>query len=205
MTSACSNSIKKENLDLTKEISKIKEENQELTKKVVELQSENEDLNKVILELEPDKLKEEIDLVVGEGESLFNIYGANVDTYESEIMSQLVMKDDLPLEEKLQIVADGLSETKFDGLGIEVSKIEDKDGRKIATINLSEQTNEKGASWDTGYFQGSTGGTITATSLNNTFLQKEYNGEWIDGVRFLYNNEQIGFDHVEGLSEVSYR
>ena len=31
------------------------------------------------------------------------------------------------------------------------------------------------------------------------------NGEWIDGVKFLYNDEPIEYDHVYELSETQYR
>ena len=206
--SACSNSLKEDNLKLTEEIASITIENENLKNEILQLEEQNEVLNQEIINLK-DKLSdyEKVvgDLVPGEGESLFNVYGANIDTYQPEVIATVIIEDDLPLEEKLDIIADELSRTKFGGLGISVSKIEENSGKKVAIVNLSEKTNNNNASWKTGYFQGSTGGTITTTALRDSFLQKEYSGEWIDGVRFLYNNEQINFEHVEGLSQIIYR
>jgi len=45
----------------------------------------------------------------------------------------------------------------------------------------------KGKTWATNYLQGSTGASITTVSLIETLLQTEHNGDWIDGVRFLYH------------------
>ena len=37
-------------------------------------------------------------------------------------------------------------------------------------------------------------------------LQPEYDGKWIDGVRFLYNGEENkNFQHIEGLDQIKYR
>lgn len=206
--SACSNSLKEDNLTLTEEIASITIENENLKNEILQLEENKEALNKEIIDLK-DRLSnyEKVveDIIPGEGESLFNIYGANIDTYQPEVLTAVIIKDDLPLTEKLDIIAGELSKAKFNGLGIDVTKIEDTNGKKVAIVNLSEKTNDNNSSWKTGYFQGSTGGAITTISLKDTFLQKEYNGEWIDGVRFLYDNEDIRFEHVEGLSQIIYR
>ena len=56
-------------------------------------------------------------------------------------------------------------------------------------------------------FQGSTGGQVTANTLIENFLQSNNKSktEWIDGVKFLYNNETIEYDHVADLSNIQYR
>lgn len=207
MASACSSSAKQEKIQLTEEINKIKEDNQILVNKVNELTKENKDLSTEIIALQEElsKLKGDNDTILGEGESLLTIYGANINTYEREEVSHLSINNASPLEEKLEMVAEALSKDVFEGLGIEVSKIEIIHGKKVAIINLSEKENPQGATWNTMYFQGSAGGTITSVALGDTFLQKEYDGEWIDGVKFLYNNQDITFEHVEGLSEANYR
>ena len=51
--------------------------------------------------------------------------------------------------------------------------------------------------WSSGYFQGSTGGNATVTKLIRTFLQEDFEGEWVDGVKFLYNNDDTNnFEHI---------
>ena len=207
MASACSSSAKQEKLQITEEINKIKEDNQTLIDQVNDLTKKNEDLNAeiVILQEALDKLKKGDDTVTGEGESLLRIYSANINTYEKEEVGQLSIKNTLPLEEKLEMVADSLSKDVFQGLGIELSKIDTIHGKQVAVINLTEKDNAQGATWNTMYFQGSAGGSITSVALGDTFLQKGYDGEWIDGVKFLYNNKEINFEHVGGLSEVNYR
>ena len=93
-------------------------------------------------------------------------------------------------------------------------EIKDIEGKSVAVINLRESPiNEEiagpeemiGHSWATYYFQGSTGGVLTSIKLVETFLQRDYRGPWIDGVQFLYEGNQIDFEHVEGLREINYR
>ncbi len=56
------------------------------------------------------------------------------------------------------------------------------------------------------FFQGSAGGGWTCYTLQTTMLQPDYDGEWIDGVRFLYNGEENKyFRHIEGLDRIKYR
>lgn len=206
MTSACSSSIKQENLELTQEIKQITQENQVLVNEIKTMKKNSEGLEQELLTMksEINELKKEMGIET-EGESRLIIYGADIDTYEQEVVKQINVKNSLPLKEKLEVLADALSEAVFEGLGIEVSEIMIEKGKQIATINLTEKDNNQGTGWDTIYFQGSAGGAITFVSLRDTFLQGEYNGQWIDGVRFLYENEIIEFQHVEGLSEISYR
>ena len=86
---------------------------------------------------------------------------------------------------------------------MEVKSIETIDGKKVATINLVDSGNN---SW-VQRFQGSTGGQVTANTLIENFLQSNNKSktEWIDGVKFLYNNETIEYDHVADLSNIQYR
>jgi hypothetical protein len=48
---------------------------------------------------------------------------------------------------------------------------------------------------------------MTSESLIETLLQREYNGEWIDAVKFLYNDSPIDdhFQHAPDLMEINYR
>lgn len=202
----CSNPAKEENVTLTEEVSRVNQANQELKEEIQQLQQNNQALDEEIAKLDPSRAEEEEEEnALAKEESIFNVYGANSNTYEREIISEVTIPSDLTLEEKLEILAKDLSKAQFGNLGIEVTKIEDEDGKKIATVNLTEDPSQEKASWETGYFQGSTGSSVTKTSLEETFLQREYEDEWIDGVKFLYNNEKSELGHAEFLGEIIYR
>ncbi|MBB6716133.1 hypothetical protein [Clostridium gasigenes] len=149
----------------------------------------------------------------------FNIYRSNIDTYEKEIkikksVPKTTEKD--PRMYQLRHIVYSLSKNCFSGLPIEFIRIENVNGKDIAIINLKERKeNEgivdydklkvKGQTWSWSYLQGSTGGKITTVSLEETILQREYNGNWIDGVEFLYNDKKIQMQHVPRLGDVIYR
>lgn len=191
ITNGCSNSLKDENIKLTKEVSAMKEKSNEQEKSIEKLKGEIKEKN-----------------------SIYSIYSADVNTYAKESHFGTYIADDLPLKEKLSAIAKSLSEVYFSSLPIEIVEITEVAGKKVAVINLKESEENqkitdnlefKGKAWSRNYFQGSTGGSITSVSLIETFLQRNYKGQWIDGVKFLYNNKIISFDHVPNLSEISYR
>lgn len=130
-----------------------------------------------------------------------SIYTEDANTMEIKEISTIEINEDLSLKDKLKELGNALSEKVFDKLPIELKSIDTIDGKKIATINLKDNGDSK---W-TLKFQGSTGGQMTSDSLLETFLQVKYSGEWIDGVKFLYNGELIEYDHVSALSEIQTR
>ena len=112
----------------------------------------------------------------------------------------------LSVREKCERLARELSLLKFRGQPIEVMSIEKRKGRSVAIINLREDEENQRILWRTGFFQGSAGGEGTTTTLIGTFLQRDYDGEWIDGVQFLYEGGPLDmFDHVPGLCDVTWR
>lgn len=142
------------------------------------------------------------------------IYTANVMTYEREIMLYDIVSKDLSVEDQLMALSQKLSKFRFGDLAIELLSIDTIDGKKVAVFNLREFVENrgivdpakiKGVTWGMHYFQGSAGSIITSTSLIETFLQRDYGGEWIDGVKFLYENEPSGPGHVESMFEINYR
>lgn len=149
------------------------------------------------------KPKEETDTKPVEkvNKAKLSIYTEDANTMEVKEVSTIEVNEDLSLEDKLKELGNALSEKVFDKLPIEVKSIDTIDGKKIATINLKDNGDSK---W-TLKFQGSTGGQITSDSLLETFLQVKYSGKWIDGVKFLYNDELIEYDHVSALSEIQTR
>jgi hypothetical protein len=132
-----------------------------------------------------------------------NIYSIDENSLEPNQSGNIEVNENSTLEDKLKQLSKALSEKNFDNLPIEVKSIDTVNGKKVATINLVDASNKKWIS----KFQGSTGGAVTSGTLIENFLQSnnKSRGEWIDGVKFLYNNEKIEYEHVSNLSEVQYR
>ena len=142
------------------------------------------------------------------------LYKKDVNTDEQVIVGEVEVNEDLSLEEKIEKLSKELSEKVFDNLPIEFVKINDIEGKKIALFNLDELGNNakditfdkyEGINWINNYFAGSAGGSVTEYTLITTLLQKNYTGEWIDGIEFTYKNSKIEFDHVPALGEITYR
>ena len=148
---------------------------------------------------ETDKPKEEVKV----NKVKLSIYTIDENSLEPNESSTIEVNETLSLEDKLKALAKEVSEKKFDKLSIEVKSIDTVDGKKVATINLTDSGTKK---W-VPKFQGSTGGSVTANTLIENFLQSnnKSKGEWIDGVKFLYNNEKIEYEHVADLSTTKYR
>jgi hypothetical protein len=129
---------------------------------------------------------------------------ANTETYEKEKAGIVDVTSEMNIQEKVQHVADMLSQEAFDGLPIVVEEIKIIDGKAIAVVNLQDDHDK---SWSSVYFQGSAGGTITKESIVETLLQRDYTGEWIDGVVLVYNGNEEEFDHIKlvGWQEIYYR
>lgn len=199
----CANSLKDENTALKEELIQVQATNANLENKV-------QDLSK---QLEESKNSGETSASQNSTKA-YPLYTANIDSYKKEIGGYININNDVELKEKLVTLTSTLSEKYFDNLPIEVLNIEDVDGKKIAVINLMESKDNqvikevekfKGSSWATLYFQGSTGGQVTSITLIETLLQREYEEQWIDGVKFLYNNETCDYEHVPELGKVNYR
>lgn len=133
----------------------------------------------------------------------FSIYKVDENSLEPNEIQSISINENASLKDKLTQLAESVSDNNFDGLPIEIKSIDTVDGKKVATINLADSGSK---TW-VQKFQGSTGGQVTANTLIENFLQtnNKSNTEWIDGVKFLYNNEAIEYDHVSDLSNIQYR
>ena len=131
-----------------------------------------------------------------------SIYSIDENSLEPNQSDTIEVNENLSLLDKLKELSKAVSEKKFDKLSIEIKSIDTVDGKKVATINLADTNNK----W-VPKFQGSTGGSVTANTLIENFLQSnnKSKGEWIDGVKFLYNNKPIEYEHVADLSTIKYR
>lgn len=113
-------------------------------------------------------------------------------------------------ENKLKYIANYLQTHYFENALIDIKSVELINGKKTAIINLSElETSSEDKiikkGWNTLYFQGSTGGSMTEMILIEGFLQRQL-AKWpIDAVEFLYENKPIQFDHVPNLEIVHCR
>lgn len=132
-----------------------------------------------------------------------SIYSIDENSLEPNESGTIEVTENASVEDKLKALAKELSEKKFDKLSIEVKSIDKVDGKKVATINLADSDAKK---W-VPKFQGSTGGAVTANTLIENFLQSnnKNKGEWIDGVKFLYNNKPIEYEHVADLATTQYK
>ncbi len=132
-----------------------------------------------------------------------SIYSIDESSLEPNESSTIEVDENLSLDDKLKQLCKTLSEKKFDNLSLEVKSLDTVNGKKVATINLADANNKK---WSQ-KFQGSTGGAVTTNTLIENFLQSsnKSRGEWIDGVKFLYNNEKIEYEHASDLSDIQYR
>ena len=133
----------------------------------------------------------------------FSIYAIDENSLEPNEVSSISLDSSLSLNDKLNQLSTAVSKTNFNGLALEVKSIDTVNGKKVATINLADSGDK---TW-VPKFQGSTGGQVTANTLIENYLQSnnKSNGEWIDGVKFLYNNENIEYDHVSELSQIHYK
>jgi hypothetical protein len=132
------------------------------------------------------------------GDELIPVYGIDDETWKTKIDYYLRIPKNISLEEKLKYYADRLSKIRFRGNPIEILSIDNHGSKLIGIINLREPEDKKSYFWRTGYFQGSSGGTMTTYTLIFSFLQRYYKGEWVDGVEFYYEGKPITnkWDHI---------
>ncbi|MGL4911093.1 MAG: hypothetical protein ACRC3Y_01545 [Romboutsia sp.] len=182
----------KEESDDKDEIEKNDIENIENDK--VEESSKIEDESQGKEENQSEEEKEEI----SNEDIEFKIYTADFeDTNKIIEFKTINLKKDSSIEYKLNELINIMKKDYFkDDVSIVLESI---DANNIATINLIDQ--EK---WSK-HFQGSTGGAISQATIIETILQREYQGEWIKGVKILVDgkNEEV-FDHAP-FEEIYYK
>ncbi|OOB80551.1 MAG: hypothetical protein BEN19_04345 [Epulopiscium sp. Nuni2H_MBin003] len=147
-------------------------------------------------------------------ESILKIYTLDYDTMENMVIDEIMYVENInpssitsnDIMVNMQQIADSLSENIFQGMPIVATEILEVADNKIIVIDLQDKKSKNlyTSEWNN-FFQGSTGGLITTASLEETFLQRDYTQDWVDGVQFLYNGQSIPeLDHIN-LSEIIYR
>jgi hypothetical protein len=105
--------------------------------------------------------------------------------------------DSLLLKEKLQVLANRISQLAFRWRKIEIDSVYSRDGRLIAAVDLRDDGKIDGPfAWNP-MFGGTAQGNYTGRVLKETFLQPDYDGEWINAVEFAYNGEP--FEDAEDI------
>lgn len=131
------------------------------------------------------------DTVANIKEVSFDISSLDVNSGEKIVIGSLKLDESKSIEDKLNLLLKEISKLSFDNAPIKLTKMQNN----VAYIDLSEGVNKN--YWSTGYFQGSTGGSITTYTLTESILQRNYKGQWIDGVCFSYEGKtDMEFDHL---------
>lgn len=110
----------------------------------------------------------------------------------------IAMEAGMDMTDKLLRLADTLSMDYFNGLCIHLSGMDSlPDVGLILQVELWEHLDYEGPgslppyqSWY-GFFQGSAQGLQTTIILKETFLQRDYEGAWIDGLLFFYQGDSM--------------
>lgn len=186
------------------------EGNSQETEQIKVLQEENSELKKTVdtLEQELAKLKEENEslkeIEAEKSKEIYTLYSRDVNSWEIIEVGEVKLDEGTPLQDKVQAVANELSKVCFEGLEIEVEEIKKIGNNDIAIINLKDKGQEQNPNWMVNFFQGSTGAGITATSLEESLLQRKSSYSWIDGIEIHYNGEALMTDHIE-FGKIVYR
>lgn len=123
------------------------------------------------------------------------------------LWSTLEIDDNRSYESKIDFVLNMVHELWFYHAPYKVS-MKKYNGKNIAVINLIDKDVNAKNSWSK-FFQSSSIGSVNKTRLVDNLLQKQYKGNWVDGVEILYNgsssaNETIT-KYVPDLLGIKYR
>lgn len=133
----------------------------------------------------------------------FKIYDVDINTYEMVKPYDFFVNSNESLDKKVKLIVDEIMNKWFRGLEYTVL-LEKRSGKDIVVINLIEEGGPDTPSGWYSQFQGSTRARVNSKRIVNNILQKEYKGEWIDGVEILYNGVESLFQHVPELTGVKY-
>ncbi|MEG2787538.1 MAG: hypothetical protein RR942_06915 [Romboutsia sp.] len=152
----------------------------------LEKNTENENPNPNITET--NKIEETINLDLAN----FNIVSKDVNTSETIVLGSISVNNKSSIEEKLKSVIKEVSKLQFENAPIELVKVENN----IAYIDIKEGEDQN--YWSQRFFQGSTGASISSYALVENLLQRDYQGEWIDGIYISYEGKtDVEFDHLD--------
>ena len=133
-----------------------------------------------------------------------SIYDGDYSTYKYKLAKTIADDTSLSLEKRVQKLMNSLSETLYEGLPLEI-KIEDRQGKKVAVVNLVEPLSkdnkvfkelynnleDKSNTWQDYFTSGEAKSIVTLASIETTLKQPGYAGEWIDGFMIYHNGEAL--------------
>lgn len=129
----------------------------------------------------------------------FPLLMPGTDTQSFTARGYVAIRPQDPVPEKLDQLTTAVSELLFHGLAMEVTDIREEAGQEVVWIDL-----QGSLEWGE-LLQGSTGGSITSKALVETYLQRDYKNNWIDGVHFTMDGAAIDEEHAPLLEETSFR
>lgn len=139
-----------------------------------------------------------------EQKELFKIYDADISNSQIGNPVEVSIQSSETLDNKVKAVADEIIKKWFEGMQYEVST-KTEDGRIIAVINLIDTKGPQDESSWFQQFQGSDGGTVDSRRIINNIIQKDHSGQWIEGIKVLYNGEVCEFEHAPYLGKINYK
>ncbi|HSQ33681.1 MAG TPA: hypothetical protein VLM81_02145 [Peptostreptococcaceae bacterium] len=167
---------------MAKENSKLEGKYEELEEQVEVLKQELDGLTSTVESKEVDNTQDKAN---NEETISLPIYTKEPGSDEIQEGTKTTMRSDIKVEEKLQLLADHVSKQAFNGLTIKVESVEDGH----AVIKLIETTDVYDESWVKQYFENEVKSEKANTCLSETFLQKNYEGEWIKSIEFVYEGD----------------
>ncbi|MCR8746776.1 hypothetical protein [Romboutsia lituseburensis] len=188
-----------ENIDSPKDNAKDdNEQSDDIQKEDIEAKQEAKS-DKVKKEESKKNLKKQEEKKEAKSETTdFKIYTAKEEDTQSIVEFETIkIKNSASKEDKINELISALKNDYFKDDAQMVLQSIDKNG--ILTINLVDQ--QKWAK----HFAGSTGGAISQAAIIETLLQRDYQGDWIKGVKVLVDgSDEEVFDHASFV-DVFYR
>ena len=184
-----------------------KDKNKDKDVEVEEKEDSDEDINTDEIEIEKYGTKpiesenenEEPKEVNDQKTRVFKINFKNID-YEI-VDDEEVITVGYGVAENIEKILEAISVRYFDDKTITLTTIETVGDKKVAVVDLQAED----IYWNQ-RMQGAAGGQITEHNLIENILQKDYEGYWIDGVRFTVNGKPVeDTGHVPNLVKTSYR
>lgn len=140
--------------------------------------------------------------VDNEAKDTFKIYDVDSNTYELVEPYDFSVKSNESLNKKVDMIVKEIMDRWFVGLEYKTS-ITKEDNKQIVVIDLVDKGIDTPNGWYS-KFQGSTGGRINSKRIINNIIQKDYKGEWVQGVKVLYNGQKAEFEHAPELGKTIY-
>ena len=173
--------LKKENTTLAKQNSKLEGKYEELEEQIEVLKQELNDLTSSMNTKEVDNDQNNKD----EAKETISLYSYTKDLETQKIKEgvKTTITSKATLQEKLNLLASHISQQHFNGLPLIVESIEDNN----AVIKLVDDEKNYTNSWTNKYFSNEANYELNSACLIESFLQRNYDGDWVETIEFVYD------------------